>query len=184
MSRRLHVEESAVLIDGPWTHRDVSANGIRLHVVEAGGGPLVILLHGFPGFWWSWRHQLATLAGAGFRAVACDLRGYGASDKPPRGYDPMTAAADVAGLVRALGEDRAVLVGQDWGAHIAWTTAALHPTVGSAPPVSTWPGFSCPGIRSDGLLPTERPTWPCCCVAGSDPATRSAMTNAATETRC
>jgi pimeloyl-ACP methyl ester carboxylesterase len=61
--------------------------------------------------------------------VACDLRGYGASDKPPRGYDPMTAAADVAGLVRALGEDQAVLVGQDWGAHIAWTTAALHPRV-------------------------------------------------------
>jgi pimeloyl-ACP methyl ester carboxylesterase len=129
VSRRQHVEESVVLIDGPWTHRDVSANGIRLHTVEAGSGPLVVLLHGFPGFWWSWRHQLTALAGAGFRAVACDLRGYGASDKPPRGYDPMTAAADVAGLVRALGEDQAVLVGQDWGAHIAWTTAALHPRV-------------------------------------------------------
>lgn len=129
MSRHQHLEESVVLIDGPWSHRDVSANGIRLHAVEAGSGPLVVLLHGFPGFWWSWRHQLTALAGAGFRAVACDLRGYGASDKPPRGYDPMTAAADVAGLIRALGEDQAVLVGQDWGGHIAWTTAALHPTV-------------------------------------------------------
>lgn len=129
MSSRQHLEESVVLIDGPWTHRDVSANGIRLHAVEAGSGPLVVLLHGFPGFWWSWRHQLTTLADAGYRAVACDLRGYGASDKPPRGYDPMTAAADIAGLVRALGEDDAVLVGQDWGAHIAWTTAALHPRV-------------------------------------------------------
>ena len=129
MSPRQHSEESVVLIDGPWTHRDVSANGIRLHAVEAGTGPLVVLLHGFPGFWWSWRHQLTALADAGFRAVACDLRGYGASDKPPRGYDPMTAAADVAGLVRALGEEHAVLVGQDWGAHIAWTTAALHPGV-------------------------------------------------------
>ena len=123
------MEESVVLVDGPWSHRDISANGIRLHAVEAGSGPLVVLLHGFPGFWWSWRHQLTALAGAGFRAVACDLRGYGASDKPPRGYDPMTAAADVAGLVRALGEEHAVLVGQDWGAHIAWTTAALHPRV-------------------------------------------------------
>jgi len=127
VARRQHLEESVVLIDGPWTHRDVSANGIRLHAVEAGTGPLVVLLHGFPGFWWSWRHQLAALAAAGYRAVACDLRGYGASDKPPRGYDPMTAAADVAGLIRALGEDTAVLVGHDWGGNIAWTTAALHP---------------------------------------------------------
>lgn len=126
---RRHVEESVVLVDGPWTHRDVSANGIRLHTVEAGAGPLVILLHGFPGFWWSWRHQLTGLADAGFRAVACDLRGYGASDKPPRGYDAMTAAADVAGLVRALGEQDAIVVGHDWGAHIGWTMTALYPAM-------------------------------------------------------
>jgi pimeloyl-ACP methyl ester carboxylesterase len=121
------VEESVVLVDGPWTHRDVSANGIRLHAVEAGTGPLVVLLHGFPEFWWAWRHQLTALADAGFRAVACDLRGYGASDKPPRGYDAMTAAADIAGLIRALGEDAGTVVGHDWGAHVAWTTAALYP---------------------------------------------------------
>jgi len=126
--RRL-VEESSVVIDGPWTHRDVSANGIRLHVVEAGSGPLVVLLHGFPEFWWSWRHQLSALAEAGFRVVAPDLRGYGASDKPPRGYDSLTLAADVAGLVRALGEQNAVVVGHDWGGHIGWTLAALHPSV-------------------------------------------------------
>jgi pimeloyl-ACP methyl ester carboxylesterase len=126
--RRL-VEESSVVIDGPWTHRDVSANGIRLHVVEAGSGPLVVLLHGFPEFWWSWRHQLSALAEAGFRVVAPDLRGYGASDKPPRGYDSLTLAADVAGLVRALGEQNAVVVGHDWGGHIGWTLAALHPRV-------------------------------------------------------
>ena len=126
--RRL-VEESTVLIDGPWEHRDVSANGVRLHVAELGVGPLVVLLHGFPEFWWSWRHQVVALAESGFRAVAPDLRGYGASDKPPRGYDSLTLAADIAGLVRALGERDAVVVGHDWGAHIAWTTAALHPSV-------------------------------------------------------
>lgn len=126
---RRHLEESVVLIDGPWTHRDVSANGIRIHAVELGSGPLVLFLHGFPGFWWSWRHQLIGLADAGFRAVACDLRGYGASDKPPRGYDSMTAAADMAGLIRALGESDAIIVGHDWGAQVGWTTAALYPTL-------------------------------------------------------
>jgi pimeloyl-ACP methyl ester carboxylesterase len=100
-----------------------------LHVAEAGTGPLVILLHGFPEFWWSWRHQLPALAAAGMRAVAVDLRGYGDSDKPPRGYDLWTLSGDVAGLVRALGEREADLVGQDWGGTLGWCTAALHPRV-------------------------------------------------------
>jgi pimeloyl-ACP methyl ester carboxylesterase len=128
-SRRRLIEESAVIVDGPWQHRDVNANGIRLHVAELGRGPLVVLLHGFPEFWWSWRHQLLALAAAGFRAVAVDLRGYGASDKPPRGYDSFTLAADVTGLVRALGEQQATIVGHDWGGHIGWTMAAVHPAV-------------------------------------------------------
>jgi pimeloyl-ACP methyl ester carboxylesterase len=98
-------------------------------VAEAGTGPLVILLHGFPEFWWSWRHQLPALAAAGRRAVAVDLRGYGDSDKPPRGYDLWTLSGDVAGLVRALGERQADLVGQDWGGILGWCTAALHPRV-------------------------------------------------------
>jgi pimeloyl-ACP methyl ester carboxylesterase len=123
------LEDSTVLIDGPWTHRDISANGIRLHIVEAGTGPLVLLLHGFPEFWWAWRHQLVALAAAGFHAVAPDLRGYGASDKPPRGYDAPTLAGDIAGIVRSLGERDAVVVGQDWGGHLAWTLGAMHPTV-------------------------------------------------------
>lgn len=120
-------DPSTVRIPGPWTHRDVSANGIRLHIAEAGSGPLVLLLHGFPEFWWAWRGQLAALGDAGFRAVAADLRGYGDSDKPPRGYDGWTLAGDVAGLIRALGEPRAHLVGHAWGGMIAWTVAALHP---------------------------------------------------------
>lgn len=107
----------------------MSANGARFHIAEAGDGPLVLLLHGFPQFWWSWRHQLVGLADAGFRVVAADLRGYGASDKPPRGYDAYTLSADVAGLVRALGERDAVIVGHDWGGFLAWTVASLHPRV-------------------------------------------------------
>ncbi len=113
--------------EGPWTHRSVSANGSRFHVVEAGTGPLILLLHGFPEFWWSWRHQIVDLADAGYRAVAVDLRGYGGSDKPPRGYDGYTLASDVAGLIRALGERDAMLVGHDWGGFLAWTAAAFHP---------------------------------------------------------
>jgi pimeloyl-ACP methyl ester carboxylesterase len=120
-------DATSVLLPGPWTHRDISANGVRLHAAEAGEGPLVLLLHGFPQFWWTWRSQLTDLAGAGFHVVAPDLRGYGASDKPPRGYDLPTLSADIAALVRALGEQDAVVVGHDWGGLLAWTTAALHP---------------------------------------------------------
>lgn len=125
-------DPSTVRLDGPWVHRDVHANGIRLHVAEAGEGPLVLLLHGFAGFWWSWRHQLGALADAGYRTVAIDLRGYGDSDKPPRGYDAWTLAGDVGGLVKALGEPRAHLVGHAWGGMLAWTVAALHPRLVSS----------------------------------------------------
>jgi pimeloyl-ACP methyl ester carboxylesterase len=119
-------EPTDVLVDGPWTHRDVSANGMRFHVAELGEGPLVVLLHGFPQFWWSMRHLLQGLADAGYRAVAPDLRGYGASDKPPRGYDAFTLASDVAGVIRALGSRDAIVVGQDWGGFAAWCTATMR----------------------------------------------------------
>jgi pimeloyl-ACP methyl ester carboxylesterase len=122
-------DSSEILLDGPWRHRFVAANGARFHVAEAGGGPLVILLHGFPQFWWAWRHQLPALADAGYHAVAMDLRGYGASDKPPRGYDTLTLAADIAGVVRALGERRAVVVGHGWGGWVAWSMPAVAPRV-------------------------------------------------------
>jgi pimeloyl-ACP methyl ester carboxylesterase len=120
---------SVVLVDGPWTHRTVRANGIALHVAEVGTGPLVLLLHGFPQFWWAWHQQLIDLADAGYRAVAVDLRGYGASDKPPRGYDSPTLAADMAALVTSLGETDAMVVGSDVGGTLAWTMAASHPKV-------------------------------------------------------
>ena len=121
--------DAVVQIGGPWAHRSISANGTRFHAAEAGDGPLVLLLHGFPEFWWTWRHQLAVLPEAGFRAVAVDLRGYGGSDKPPRGYDLVTAASDAAGLVRALGEANAIVVGHGLGGLVGWTLAAYYPKV-------------------------------------------------------
>jgi pimeloyl-ACP methyl ester carboxylesterase len=122
-------DSSVVLVEGPWTHRMVRANGIALHVAEVGTGPLVLLVHGFPQFWWGWHGQLLDLADAGFRAVAVDLRGYGASDKPPRGYDSPTLAADIAALVTSLGESDAMIVGNDVGGTLAWAIAARHPQV-------------------------------------------------------
>ena len=122
-------DSSSVLVEGPWTHRVVRANGIALHAAELGTGPMVLLLHGFPQFWWTWHRQLVDLADAGFRAVAVDLRGYGASDKPPRGYDAPNLAADLAGVVAALGERDATVVGTDVGGLLAWTMAATHPHV-------------------------------------------------------
>ncbi|WP_166347556.1 alpha/beta fold hydrolase [Phytoactinopolyspora limicola] len=116
-----------VKVPGPWSHRQVAANGAQFHVAELGSGPLVLLLHGFPEFWWAWRHQLPRLAAEGWRVVAMDLRGYGGSDKPPRGYDPVTFAADIAGVIQSIGERQAVLVGHNWGAYGAWTAAALRP---------------------------------------------------------
>lgn len=119
--------EQVVRVEGPWVHRDVAANGARFHVAEMGSGPLVLLLHGFPMFWWTWRATLPVLAAAGYRAAAMDLRGYAGSDHPPRGYDPFTLSADVTGVIRSLGERHAVVVGHGWGGFLAWTTAVLHP---------------------------------------------------------
>jgi pimeloyl-ACP methyl ester carboxylesterase len=109
--------------------RFVVVDGVRLHYVEAGSGPLVVLLHGFPEFWWSWRRQIPALVEAGFRVVAVDQRGYGMSDRPAswRDYRVERLAADIAGLIAALGEERAHVVGHDWGAAVAWTLASLHP---------------------------------------------------------
>ncbi len=138
-------DPSTVRFTGPWTHRDIHANGIRFHVVETPDAPidapLVVLLHGFAGFWWSWRHQLTALTDAGFRAVAVDLRGYGDTDKPPRGYDGWTLAGDVVGLIRALGYGQATLIGHADGGLVCWATAALHPR----------------SVRSIGLISSPHP---------------------------
>ena len=109
-------------------HGFVEANGVRFHVVAAGSGPLVLLLHGFPEFWYGWRHQIPALA-ARFRVVAPDLRGYNLSAKPASGYDFETLAADVPPLIRALRAERAHVVGHDWGGMVAWGVATFHPEV-------------------------------------------------------
>jgi pimeloyl-ACP methyl ester carboxylesterase len=111
------------------THRMIGTNGIRLHIAEQGQGPLVILCHGFPECWYSWRHQLGALAKAGFHAVAPDLRGYGRSDRPEEveKYTILHDVGDIVGLVDALGARQAVIAGHDIGAAIAWQAALLRP---------------------------------------------------------
>ncbi|NEU66697.1 alpha/beta fold hydrolase [Spirosoma agri] len=112
-------------------HTFVDTNGIQLHVVQAGpvSGPLVILLHGFPEFWYGWRHQIDDLVNAGFCVWVPDQRGYNLSDKPKGvgSYAIDTLAADVVGLIEAAGRQKAILVGHDWGAAVAWWTAVVYP---------------------------------------------------------
>lgn len=112
-------------------HRVVTANGIRIHLAEEGEGPLVLLIHGFPESWYSWRHQLPALAEAGFRAAAIDVRGYGRSSAPStiESYRMLQHVADNLGVVEALGATDAALVGHDWGAPIAANSALLRPDV-------------------------------------------------------
>lgn len=110
-------------------HHQIRTNGINLHVATQGEGPLVIMCHGFPGLWYSWRHQLPALAAAGYRGVAVDMRGYGQSDRPtqPRDYHSETMIADMLGLLDALGETEAVFVGHDFGAPLVWNLAVRRP---------------------------------------------------------
>lgn len=112
-----------------FTLRNIETNGITLRAAVEGDGPLVILVHGWPELWYSWRHQIKPLAAAGYRVIAPDVRGYGGSDKPHavEAYDMATIMADVVGLIDAFGEDTAILIGHDWGAPIVWNTATLHP---------------------------------------------------------
>src|SRR5499427_1544055 len=135
------------------SHRSVAVGDLSMQIAEAGSGPLVLLLHGFPEGWYSWRHQLSSLAAAGYHAVAPDQRGYGKTGGPaePDQYSMLHLVGDVVGLMDALGEERAVLAGHDWGAPVAWNTSLLRPDRitgviglsvpytprGSAPPVET-----------------------------------------------
>ena len=111
------------------SHRFVDVNGLRMHIAEAGAGPLVLLLHGFPECWYSWRHQLPVIAAAGYRVVAPDQRGYCRTGGPAEvpAYTILHTVGDVVGLIAALGEERAVVVGHDWGAPVAWHAALLRP---------------------------------------------------------
>ena len=172
-------DPSVTRIQGPWRHHDVHANGIRFQCVEAlpdpgddtpsTARPLVLLLHGFASFWWSWRHQLRGLSDA--LVVAVYLRGYGGSDKPPRGYDCWTLAGDTAGFVRALGHTSATLVGHADGGLVCWATAVLHSRVvlaialvSSPHPAALRTSVLTRRDQSRALLPTllgyQLPQWP------------------------
>ncbi|MFF1505671.1 alpha/beta fold hydrolase [Streptomyces sp. NPDC058316] len=133
-------------------HRTIEAPAGRLHLVEQGTGPLVLLVHGFPESWYSWRLQLPALAAAGYRAVAIDVRGYGRSSKPAAtdAYRMLDLVGDNLAVVHALGEENAVVVGHDWGSNIAATSALLHPEVFSAVALLSVP-YAPPG----GPRPTD-----------------------------
>ena len=115
--------------DRSFSFEQIETNGVTLRCAVEGDGPLVIMVHGFPELWYSWRHQIRPVAEAGFKVVAPDVRGYGGSDKPEEvsAYDMINLTGDVVGLIDAMGEDQAILFGHDWGAPICWNTAALHP---------------------------------------------------------
>src|SRR5215831_9753317 len=112
-------------------HHFVTTNAIKLHYVEQGSGPLVVMCHGWPESWYSWRHQIPALAAAGFRAVAPDQRGYGQTEAPEAidSYNILNLVGDVVGLVSALGASQAIVVGHDWGAPVAWHCALLRPDI-------------------------------------------------------
>src|SRR6201994_3356651 len=109
--------------------RMIDTNGVKIRAAVQGEGLLVVMVHGFPESWYSWRHQMAPIAAAGFTACAIDVRGYGGSDKPHaiEAYAIKEMCADIAGLVESLGETQAILIGHDWGAPIVWNTALFFP---------------------------------------------------------
>ena len=110
-------------------HRFIDTNGIRMHIAEKGSDPLILLCHGFPESWYSWRHQILALADAGYHVVAADMRGYGQTDAPEAidQYSMMHLVGDMVGVLDALGEQTAVIAGHDWGAPVAWHAALLRP---------------------------------------------------------
>ena len=112
-------------------HYHAYTNGVRLHYVEQGTGPLVLLCHGWPESWYSWRHQIEALANAGYRVVAPDQRGYGTSDAPHAvdAYGILDLVGDLVGLVHALGEEKAIIIGHDWGSMVAAPAALLRPDI-------------------------------------------------------
>src|SRR5918994_2084451 len=133
-------------------HRFVEVNGVRLHIAEQGQGPLILLLHGWPESWYSWRHQFGPLAAAGYRVVAPDQRGYARSEQPPdvASYTLLHLVGDVIALIEKLGEEQAVVVGHDWGAPVAWAAAMLRPDK-----VRAVAGLSIPPILPGGMVPAS-----------------------------
>ncbi|HEY7517604.1 MAG TPA: alpha/beta hydrolase [Methylomirabilota bacterium] len=136
-------------------HRTIETNGIGMHIAEAGEGPLVVLCHGFPESWYSWRHQLTALAAAGYHAVAPDQRGYGQTDKPEaiEQYTLFHLVGDMVGLLDALRAPTAVIAGHDWGAPVAWHAALLRPDRFRAVIGLSVPFFPRPAARPTSRMP-------------------------------
>lgn len=149
LRRIVPVDNSCVTLPGPWQHRLVRASGAQFHVATAGtmreGAPLVVLLHGFPQYWYAWRKQIPALAEAGYAVAAMDVRGAGGSDRTRDTFDAPTLARDVIGVIRSLGASEAVLVGTSSGGYLAWSAASLEPslikglvTISAPHPVDTY----------------------------------------------
>ncbi|HXW85579.1 MAG TPA: alpha/beta hydrolase [Candidatus Binataceae bacterium] len=138
-----------------FAHKFADTNGIRMHYVEAGAGPLVLMCHGWPESWYSWRHQIRALADAGFRAVAPDQRGYGQTDAPQavESYNIFNLTGDIVGLLNSLDVSSAVVVGHDWGAPVAWNCALLRPDLFRASGLLSVPYVANPKAR--GMRPSE-----------------------------
>jgi pimeloyl-ACP methyl ester carboxylesterase len=146
------------MVDPGFEHAQVEANGISIHTVSMGEGPLVVFCHGFPESWYSWRHQLPAVAAAGFRAVAMDMRGYGKTSAPGAvdAYSMSHLVGDVVGVVNAVGAEQAVVVGHDWGAPVAWYSTLMRPDLFravAALSVPYIPPFSLPeGLTMNDLM--------------------------------
>jgi pimeloyl-ACP methyl ester carboxylesterase len=140
-------------------HRFVNTNGVRMHIAEQGKGALVILCHGFPESWYSWRHQIRALADAGYRVVAPDMRGFGRSGRPyaVEAYTQPILVGDIVGLLHALGEETAVIAGHDWGAPVAWNAALMRPDLFPAVIALSVPYTPRTVVRIEGrpVRPTE-----------------------------
>lgn len=140
-------DNSCVFIDGPWEHRFVRANGGQFHLVHMGDHsdvrPLVLLVHGFPEYWWAWRNQIEPLADAGYEVVACDQRGIAGSDKTPNSQDALTLSQDIPAIARSLGAANAVVVGHGRGGQLAWSAPCVDRDI-----VSGVLTFSAPHTRA------------------------------------
>ncbi len=161
----------------------LQVGSLRMRVATLGSGPLVILCHGFPESWHSWRHQITALAAAGYRVAAPDMRGYGGTDAPVEveAYTLLHLVGDVAQLVGALGEKQAVIVGHDWGAPVAWNAALLRPDLFRA--VVGMSVEYTPPSRSNILAALAQRGRTCLAPYGLQPATRSISLAAAHFTR-
>ena len=156
-------------------HGYADHDGVKIHYAELGEGPLVVMIHGFPDYWYTWRHQMAGLADA-YRVVAVDQRGYNLSDQPEgiEAYDMALLVGDIAAVIRHLGEDSAVIVGHDWGGFVAWAMPVLHPdrvvaVAGMCTPYMPFPSVATHLAVVGETIPLDLPAEDECACADPSP---------------